>query len=92
MDTNEACLFVDWPIGHCPFNAIVVFPSETLREQFRSQLLAEGIYVTVHWVVGTEASFHSLDLSRRILTIPVDQRYGLEDLQRIVSVLSGSTL
>ena len=81
-------LFVNWPTDHCPFNAVLMFPSETRREAFRSGLIAASIYPPIHWMPMSEASTRSLDLSRRILTIPLDQRYGSQDVHRIASILS----
>jgi hypothetical protein len=81
-------LFTNWPTDHCPFNAVLVFPSETHREACRSHLIAASIYPPIHWMPGPEASARSLDLSKRILTIPLDQRYGSRDVHRVASILS----
>jgi hypothetical protein len=80
-------LFVNWPTDHCPFNAILVFPSETHREVSRLSLIAENIYPPIHWMPLPGASARSLDLARRILTVPLDQRYGSQDVHRVASIL-----
>jgi len=81
-------LFVNWPAGHCPFNAVLVFPSETRREEFRSGLIAANVYTPIHWRPLPEAPTRSLDLSKRILTVPLDQRYDAQDVRRVASILS----
>jgi len=82
-------LFSSWPAHHCPFNTLILFPSTEKRQECRSKLITAGIYPAVHWELSPTASVKSLDLSRRILTIPADQRYDAEDLQRVATVLFG---
>lgn len=83
-------LFSDWPSGHCPFNVVLVFESESFREALRSRIISKGIYAPVHWKSGPEKPHHAVDLSKRILTIPVDQRYNMQDIHRIASILKES--
>jgi hypothetical protein len=67
----------------CPFNSILVFDNEDIRDFVRAGLIAERIYPAIHWPLeGSDASPDSLNLFRRILTMPIDQRYGHTDLQR----------
>lgn len=80
-------LFTSWPEGHCPLNAILLFPSEALREMIRERCLKNNIYVSVHWPQDRDASPEAHDIARRILTIPVDFRYGPEDIERIVAII-----
>ena len=82
-------LFDKWPQNHCPFNAILVFPDKVFREKYRSRLIQANIYPSVHWVLNGIGSADSVLLSDRIMTIPVDQRYGDDDIRRIaVAILS----
>ena len=82
-------LFTSWPAGHCPFNAVYVFDDERAREITRRRLISAQVYTPVHWPLrhGGEAS---LDLSRRILTIPLDFRCGEPQIARIASILTES--
>jgi len=82
-------LFTSWPAGHCPFNAVYVFDNERAREVTRKRLISAQVYTPVHWHLrhGGEAS---LDLSKRILTIPLDFRCGEPDIVRIASILTES--
>jgi len=79
-------LFISWPAGHSPFNAVYVFEDEATRDRVRSRLIAAQVYTPVHWPLrdGGEASMH---LSKRILTIPVDFRCGEPQIQRIAALL-----
>jgi len=80
-------LFTSWPEGHCPFNAVLVFPFGELRDRYRDQLISQDVYAQIHWILDPDTAPYALDLSRRILTIPLDQRYGPEDVDRIASML-----
>ena len=71
----------------CPLFFPVFVKSE--REQLRNYLREEQIYCPVHWKVPrwidlaerqTTAWIYS-----RILSIPCDQRYGIEDMARVVT-------
>jgi hypothetical protein len=84
--TGGKPLFLFWPAGHCPFNAIYLFKDETARDLVRSRLIASQVYTPVHWPLGN-ASERSMDLSKRILTIPVDFRCGDDQIQRIATLL-----
>jgi hypothetical protein len=79
-------LFLDWPWGHCPFNAIYLFEDETVRDRVRRRLIASQVYTPVHWPLGN-ASDAALDLSKRILTIPLDFRCDDHQIERIATVL-----
>jgi hypothetical protein len=79
-------LFLAWPCGHCPFNAIYLFEDEAARDRVRSRLIADQVYTPVHWPLGN-ASDRSVDLSKRILTIPVDFRCDDDQIQRIAALL-----
>lgn len=84
-------LFSTWPTGHCPFNAVYVFVDEQARERARNRLISAQIYAPVHWPLQ-DTSAAAMDLSRRILTIPLDFRCGGPELARIASVLADSAL
>lgn len=55
----------------------------------REALAREGVYVPVLWpdVAGGTPGSLAEDLSRRILPLPVDQRYGEEEMVRMMEVL-----
>jgi len=84
-------LFDHWPEGHCPFNAILVFRDAETRDAVRTRLLQNRIFPAVHWE-SSSADPRIDELSRRILTVPVDQRYGSEDVGRVASWLTGNAI
>lgn len=86
-DTTMKCLFNDWPTNAIPFALPILFPTEQERDEYQSLLRENHIYCPVHWVVET-ADRDALTLSKRILSLPVDQRYIESDMDRIVKVLA----
>ena len=60
----------------------MVYPYVTDNPHLRERLIREKIYVALYWPgVGNCGS-----LPARILPLPIDQRYGEEDMRRIVEV------
>lgn len=80
-------LFTEWPGNHCPFNVVLLFTSKDARNQCRSRLISAGVYPSVHWELNCDSPLETLALSNRIMTLPVDQRYGEEDMKYIASIL-----
>jgi hypothetical protein len=85
-------LFEDWPTRHCPFNPILIFQSEGEREAVRSELVEAQVFPPVHWNPLPEASHRARDLSQRILTIPLDQRYSPQDVRIVAGILREAVL
>ena len=57
------------------------------RDDLRKYLVQNGIYASVHWGLPPEvqtAFKEPTRLSKRILTIPCDQRYGQKEMEYIV--------
>jgi hypothetical protein len=74
-----------------PFAATLVFEDPGLRDLVRSALVSRRIYPAVLWpldrpVVSGIPDAHR-DLSRRILSIPCDQRYAPADMLRVAEEL-----
>lgn len=80
-------MFTSWRPGQCPFSLVLLFSSESSRDACRSMLVANHIYPPVHWGQRADATDAAKALSRRILTIPADQRYGARDIDRIWATL-----
>lgn len=74
--------FQAWPDGAVPFALILIFPSQFTRDLTQSHLQKHHIYCPVHWICQTNNK-EALDLSTRILSLPIDQRYSLSDMDRI---------
>jgi hypothetical protein len=82
-------LFREWPMGHCPFNAVLLFNSEAQRDRVRAVLQEARIYAPIHWHLTT-ANSQAMSLSRRILTIPCDQRYTSADMKRVAGTINAA--
>ncbi|HAL31078.1 MAG TPA: hypothetical protein DCP20_10280, partial [Coriobacteriia bacterium] len=56
------------------------------RDEIRSRLREHGIYCPVHWPQHTASSALN-DLWASELSLVIDQRYGLEDMERLSTAL-----
>ena len=58
------------------------------RDSIRSELRSKSIYCPAHWPILGEKWVNgykdSIMLAKNILTLPIDQRYGEEDLDRLL--------
>lgn len=86
-------LFTEWPKSGAPFGAVLLCNSAETREKLLAWLVANNIYPPVHWrIPGTGAIPHDLqeheELSSRLLTIPVDHRLNLADVERVASIVA----
>lgn len=79
-------LFRAWPDGSVPFAVALIFSSPVERDDWQAHLIQHQIYCPVHWPCSTDQA-HALGLSSRILSLPVDQRYGQQDMDRLADIL-----
>ena len=73
-----------------PFFAPLVFSSSGERERVRKLLIQHDVYPPVHWELPAEVpkSFeYEHHLSKRIISIPIDQRYTERELSVVVRLL-----
>ncbi len=80
--------FHHWPEGHAPFDVALVFENREHRDHYQRSLQREDIYCPVEWVCDT-ADIDAMDLSSRILNVPIDHRYGREDMKKIAAAILG---
>lgn len=73
--------------GGCPFNAILLFKSESYRNLYQRYLISNNVFCSVHWPLSQTASNKSMKLSKQLLTIPLDQRYDIDDIDKILSII-----
>lgn len=71
----------------CPF----VLPIKTDgRDRLREYLIENRVYCAVHWPLDSSSLYENLrsrKLSERILSLPIDQRYGSDEISYLASVL-----
>jgi hypothetical protein len=76
------------PCGVVPLGYVVRADS---RDSLRASLAKRRIFCPVHWPMPAEIPQKSFaeaaENSRRFLTIPIDQRYGAEDMQHVANVI-----
>ncbi|MCH5249269.1 MAG: hypothetical protein J1E98_05035 [Lachnospiraceae bacterium] len=80
------------PIISIPETAPLYFPVYAdKRDELQSFLSSSGIYAPVLWPIGKENAEYLTDdekyIYEHMLALPIDQRYGREEMQRIVEVL-----
>jgi len=80
-------LFNSWPSGSTPMAAVFRFESQAVRDLIRKRLEAANIYCPIHWPARPHCVESIRELAATMLTVPADQRYKEEDMDRIASVL-----
>jgi len=90
---DKLCTMGLAPIGYfteedCPFAFPVLVPD---RDGFRQYLMDHSIYCAIHWPF--DGSAHSerpmaQTLANSILSLPIDQRYGEEEMSYLLSVIA----
>jgi hypothetical protein len=79
--------------GCVPSSCIVIADSETRRERVYHRLISARIYPAILWPLDEtilEVGPEARDLSRRMLSIHCDGRYGPEDMRRVGDLVAGS--
>jgi hypothetical protein len=80
------------PPDAVPFNVQLLCGSEAARDALLAHLARERIFAPVHWrQPATEfwsGDTEAADYASRVLTVPVDHRYGAVDTERVASVLN----
>ncbi len=70
----------------CP----MVYPFMTSNESLRTILIENKVFVARYWPNVLEWCCESeleYKLAKQIIPIPIDQRYGLEDMERIIEII-----
>jgi len=87
-ELGEHLLFPNMTATDCPLFVPVCLPNEK-RDALRRKLIQERIYCPIHWPVS---EYHCLDsvtrpLYEEELSLVCDQRYSLEDMERLLRVI-----
>lgn len=72
-----------------PLFVPVLFESKEQRDYVRKKLIEQQIYCPIHWPQPKQipAEFQVNDIVSRELSIICDQRYGLNEMKRIIKVI-----
>jgi len=73
-----------------PFIFPLIFRTHEEREYYRKKLIEKDIYTPVHWALPKFISNtfeEERKLSERILSIPIDQRYGKKEMKYIINAI-----
>ena len=89
---NIKALFNSLPNQVVPSGFPIILKNNGERNNLRKKLIKNNIYCPIHWhlpkEINKEKYGESWNLSEKILTIPVDQRYNLEDMKRVIKILN----
>jgi len=81
-------LFTKWPEGNVPLGFVLIFDNNKNRNFFYKLLLKNKIYCPIHWSFSKKDNKRVWSLSSKILTIPTDQRYCINDIKKITAILN----
>jgi hypothetical protein len=76
--------------GACPFSAVLVCADPSIRDRLRRGLIERRVYPAVLWPLEERAldlPERSVELSRRVLSLHCDGRYGEADMVRVASAV-----
>lgn len=82
-------VFQELNMDICPFIYPLYIEN---RDQFRSYLNQNKIYCPVHWPIEDKRllEYDAVRyISEHIISIPIDQRYGVSDMEYICSIING---
>ncbi len=86
---NIKPLYSNLPKEVCPLGFPIISKK---RDEDKSKLVESKIYPPVHWILPEKLDKNkfkdSLEISNQILTIPIDQRYNLKDMKRVINILN----
>ena len=84
-------LFTSLPRNVSPL-AFPILVSDGRRDSVRADLAKQGVFCPVHWHLPTDVKANDFPashrLSKSILSIPIDQRYTVEDMERMARLLA----
>lgn len=73
------------------YDVPMVYPLKTDIETLRTKLIQNKIYVAKYWSteeVDCMSSEKSQNLANSVIPLPIDQRYDLDDMKRILEVIN----
>lgn len=90
----ESIGYLETPFKHLTINECPLFYPVIVkanRNDLRKKLIDERIYCPIHWPIPEQIKetnlCSTLEIYNSILSIPCDQRYGIAEMERIISIL-----
>ena len=82
-----------YPNNILNFGFPIVFCDQKTRDKVRQTLIQNKVYPPIHWKLPDFLSKNtdyqeSINLSQTILTIPIDQRYNSNDMERVIDLIT----
>jgi len=88
---NIEVIFKELKDEICPFFFPIYVKND--RDKLREKLIKENIYCPIHWekpLILNNKEMQSNYIYDHILSIPCDQRYGIDEMKKIVEVISNN--
>ena len=74
-------------IGESIFVVPIVFSSQEIRNNFLEYMKAKDIYLPVHWIRDNVVTEEAKDISERIISLVIDQRYQEKEMCKVADVI-----
>ena len=65
-----------------------VYIKDDKRKDFQNYLMSNDIYCPIHWPKSELVKNFNCEIYDNILSLVCDQRYGLDDMKRMVDVIN----
>jgi len=72
--------------------ALFVYPYLPSKNVFRDKLISEKVYIAKYWtevLERTDVTSIETNYVNNLLPLPIDQRYSMEDLSKILKIIKG---
>ena len=80
---------LDYLCSEIPFGVIFTCDTPAVRAKLRRYLIDNKVYCPVHWPQAKgKVTDKSFALAERIITIPIDQRYSLQDVVLVAQIVN----
>ncbi|HJH27015.1 MAG TPA: hypothetical protein C5S37_09665 [Methanophagales archaeon] len=78
-----------------PFTLPLIFESEEKRDAVKELLVGNDIYPPIHWNLQNmvpKKYLYEHELSKKKISMPIDQRYNDVEMSKVVNILNGEVL
>lgn len=68
----------------------LIYPYITTNDKMKNELIASKIFVPIYWPnIFKQCKNNSIeyDFAKKVVSLPIDQRYNIEDMQYIINVI-----